>query len=206
MEFKKFPKIPRFNRDIIITEKIDGTNAQIFIELRDDPDCLDMIASSTAPYTLVVKDGMEYVMLAGSRRRWLSAESDNFGFGKWVSDNRDELLELGPGQHFGEWWGSGIQRGYGLPKGEKRLSLFNTHRWGEERPACCNVVPILYEGPMSEAAIHDSLARLRKHGSYAQDAFMNPEGIVVFHKAANALFKILLENDEIPKSMIKEEG
>ena len=31
MEFIKFEKIARLNREIIITEKIDGTNAQICI-------------------------------------------------------------------------------------------------------------------------------------------------------------------------------
>ena len=31
IEFTKFPKIPRLNRDMIITEKIDGTNAQIYV-------------------------------------------------------------------------------------------------------------------------------------------------------------------------------
>ena len=30
--FVEFRKIPRLNRDIIITEKIDGTNASIVIE------------------------------------------------------------------------------------------------------------------------------------------------------------------------------
>ncbi len=31
MEFKEFPKIARLTRDCIITEKIDGTNASIYI-------------------------------------------------------------------------------------------------------------------------------------------------------------------------------
>jgi hypothetical protein len=79
-----------------------------------------------------------------SRSRWITPDDDNFGFAAWVEANRDELLTLGPGRHFGEWWGSGIQRGYGLPKGEKRFSLFNVSRWGESRPACCHVVPVLY--------------------------------------------------------------
>ena len=32
MEFQKFPSIPRFSRDIVITEKIDGTNAAVYVE------------------------------------------------------------------------------------------------------------------------------------------------------------------------------
>ena len=114
--FVEFPKMPRLSREIIVTEKIDGTNAQVYI-------------------------GDDGTILAGSRTRWITPENDNFGFAAWVRDNTDELLKLGPGSHFGEWWGAGIQRRYGL--NEKRFSLFNVARWGEERPACCSVVPVL---------------------------------------------------------------
>mgnify|MGYP002129949175 CR=1 FL=1 len=31
LEFLEFPKMPRLSREIIITEKIDGTNAQLLI-------------------------------------------------------------------------------------------------------------------------------------------------------------------------------
>ena len=31
-EFREFPKIARLSRNMVVTEKIDGTNAQIFIE------------------------------------------------------------------------------------------------------------------------------------------------------------------------------
>lgn len=34
IEFKAWPKIPRLFRDVIITEKIDGTNAAIHIAAR----------------------------------------------------------------------------------------------------------------------------------------------------------------------------
>lgn len=173
-----FPKVPRLNREVIVTEKIDGTNAQVFI----------------------AEDGV--TMLAGSRTRWITPEADNFGFAAWVRDNRDELLKLGPGRHFGEWWGSGIQRGYDLPKGEKRFSLFNVSRWGDpsERPVCCHVVPLLYQGPFRTDRITDILDELREKGSSAARGFMKPEGIIVFHTAANAGFKVTLEKDEEPKS------
>ena len=42
--------------------------------------------------------------------------------------HRLSMTFLVPGRHFGEWWGSGIQRGYGLD--EKTFSLFNAYRWG----------------------------------------------------------------------------
>ena len=30
--FEMFPKVPRWNREVVITEKIDGTNSAIIIE------------------------------------------------------------------------------------------------------------------------------------------------------------------------------
>lgn len=173
-QFVGFPKIARLSREIIITEKIDGTNAQVFI-------------------------GEDGVILAGSRSRWVSVEDDNHGFAKWVKDNADELRELGPGRHFGEWWGHGIQREYGIS--EKRFSLFNVSRWGESRPACCHVVPVLYRGEFTETAWSDCLADLVERGSAAAPGFMRPEGIIVFHVAANIGFKKTIERDEMPKGL-----
>lgn len=176
-EFAEFPKLARFSREIIVTEKIDGTNAQVWVS----------------------DDGTE--LRAGSRSRWIAPGDDNFGFAAWVHANRDELLTLGPGRHFGEWWGSGIQRGYGLPKGEKRFSLFNVTRWGESRPACCHVVPTLYRGDFSQSQIEWHLAGLAAGGSVAAPGFMKPEGIVIFHTAGNVGFKRTIEKDDQPKSL-----
>jgi hypothetical protein len=175
-EFVPFPKIARLSRDVVVTEKIDGTNAQVHITEAGD-------------------------MFAGSRTRWITPQQDNHGFAAWVEAHRSELLALGPGSHFGEWWGQGIQRRYGLT--EKRFSLFNVHRWGDDavRPACCHVVPVLYRGPFSTQAVEDSLFRLRECGSVAAPGFMQPEGVVIFHSASGALFKKTLEKDESPKSI-----
>ena len=115
---------------------------------------------------------------------------------------------LGPGHHFGEWWGSGIQRGYGLLKGEKRFSLFNTARWADDRdrekypldrPACCYVTPVLYSGLFHSIAVEAALGELSRVGSLASPGFMNPEGIIVWHEAARVLFKKTLHKDEEPK-------
>lgn len=198
MEFTPFQKIPRLNRECVITEKIDGTNAQIVIVAASDPVYVDMAKWSpeTCNKLVASKDGD--VMFAGSRTRYITPEDDNFGFARWVKEHADELWALGPGRHFGEWWGSGIQRGYGLPKGEKRFSLFNTSKWTDERPNCCGVVPMLYQGPFNTPAIEFTLHDLRVHGSRVAP-FMNPEGIVVFHTAGGYLFKVTLEGDEKPK-------
>ena len=171
--FVGFSKIPRLMREMIITEKIDGTNAQVWIS-----------------------DDLSEVV-AGSRHHWLlPGQPDNHGFRAWVEGNRDELLKLGPGHHIGEWWGQGIQRNYGLK--EKRFSLFNTFRWSDAavRPACCHVVPVLYQGLFDTEEIDYQLYLLSLDGSRAAPGFMQPEGVVVFHVAGNLLFKRTIEKDE----------
>jgi hypothetical protein len=175
MEFEPFQKIARLSRECTITEKIDGTNACIFI-------------------------GEDGDFRTGSRTRWITPEDDNYGFAKWAYANRDELLKLGPGRHFGEWWGQGIQRNYSQPR--KIFSLFNTSKWldPEGRPACCGVVPVLYSGPIEEfgvmKGVKAALKLLMEDGSKAAPGFMKPEGIVIYHHAANLYFKKTLDRDE----------
>ena len=188
IDFVEFPKMPRLSREIVVTEKIDGTNAQVAVVELD---------GYSAPGSVWEGDGL--AIYAGSRTRWITPEADNFGFAAWVRDNAEELAKLGPGSHFGEWWGAGIQRRYGLS--DKRFSLFNVDRWGDERPACCSVVPVLYRGDFQTAAIEECLERLRNFGSSAAPGFMNPEGVVVFHLAGRVGFKKTLHKDELPKAL-----
>jgi hypothetical protein len=70
-EFEPWPKIARLNRHIVVTEKVDGTNSQLFI----------------------TEDGD---LSAGSRTRWLSEGADNFGFNAWAQANKADLLSVGP--------------------------------------------------------------------------------------------------------------
>lgn len=190
-DFEAYPKTPRLFRGVVVTEKIDGSNSCVYI------------------------DGSGFIR-AGSRNRWITPTDDNYGFAAWVDTNRLDLLTLGPGRHFGEWWGGGIQRGYGLHKHDKRFSLFNVARWADgavtqdrwekgklipggqplpPRPACCGVVPVLYQGPFCTQEIEQVVADLRRGGSLAVPGYMKPEGVIVFHTAANCAFKVLLEND-----------
>ena len=191
IEFKEFPKIARLSREVIITEKIDGTNGCIF-----------------------VGDAGEF--LIGSRTRWITPEQDNHGFARWATEHKEELLQLGPGRYYGEWWGNGIQRGYGFSKGEKRFSLFNTIRWclhdeepkqiptGDPRinkmqsvlPRCCFLVPVLYRGLFDVRDANEQLTKLRISGSVAAPGFMQPEGVVVYHIAGNISFKKTIGDDE----------
>lgn len=208
MEFQEFPKIARLSREVIVTEKIDGTNGQVFIEE------LEGFSAVGIGGCFYQSGGL--ALYAGSRNRWITPDNDNFCFAAWVRDHAEELLEgLGPGRHFGEWWGSGIQRGYGLPKGEKRFSLFNTVRWcrhdeqpqrietGDPRiekyqqrlPECCSLVPVLHRGRFWIEDVEAALSRLQLWGSVAAPGFMNPEGVVVYHVAGNVAFKKTLGSD-----------
>jgi len=195
MNFREFPKMSRFSRDIIITEKIDGTNASIFIQNKtlENPEDVHEITATVG----------EYTVRAGSRTRWITPTNDNFGFANWVSKNAEELVKLGEGHHFGEWWGQGIQRGYGLK--EKRFSLFNVERWNDNsvRPSCCLVVPTLYKGVFNTQEIQDQLDILKYSGSVAAPDYKNAEGVVIYHTAGNVAFKKTLLNDEVPKSLVK---
>lgn len=177
-DFVGFPKIYRLSREIIVTEKLDGTNAQVYITDEGD-------------------------VFAWSRTRWITPQDDNYGFAKWVEANRSELLRLGPGQHFGEWWGGGIQRGYGFQKGEKFFSLFNTTWYAgqksSELPSCVGVVPVLYTGDFYFTPIDLCLQELKVMGSKAAPGFMQPEGIVIFHTASQTSFKKTIDKDEEPK-------
>jgi hypothetical protein len=208
MEFTEFEKIARLSREIVITEKIDGTNGQIAIFQRDALTPEDRLT----PHVSVVSGGVDWVIFVGSRTKWIDEKNDNAGFAKWVYAHANELIGLGEGKHFGEWWGAGIQRGYGLK--EKQFSLFNTYRWldgGKDgttdvRPACCGVVPVLYRGMFDTNIIQEHLDELAKYGSVAAPGFMNPEGIVIYHTAGNLYFKKTIKNDEKPKGQVEAEN
>lgn len=184
LEFEPFPKIGRINATATITEKIDGTNAQIQF------------------------DGWGG-MLVGSRKREIHPEgsvfdldtkknikgTDNFGFAKWAYDNQSALYDfLGLGRHYGEWAGHGIQREYGLE--EKRFFLFNSGRFGpgkQEIPEdLCRIgldtVPVLYDGPLGKDSIEIVMHNLKKFGSRVNH-YVNPEGVIVYLHGSRTYFK-----------------
>lgn len=193
--FVEFPKIARLSREMILTEKLDGTNALIEIQ----------------------EDG---TMRFGSRTRWITPEEDNYGFARWATEHREELSLLGPGRHFGEWWGGGIQRNYGLAKDDKRFWMFNVIRWclatvnperiptvdqriikmQQQLPACVGLVPVLHRGEFSTSMATEAICWLRINGSKAVPGFTKPEGVCIYHVASGVTFKKTVEKDEQPKS------
>lgn len=232
IEFQEWPKIARLFRDITITEKIDGTNAAIIVKpVEEDNEFSALIVDSANPHFgmrmasgfmskggpylarfVEIEEG-SFLVGAQSRKQLITPEADNFGFASWVYDHAGPLAAmLGTGRHFGEWWGSGIQRGYGLAKGEKRFSLFNVHRYGEtvvewnpviedELGGAVSVVPTLYRGLFDTDIVNSKVDELREIGSLAAPGFMKPEGVIVHHSAGNDLYKVTLENDGVPKGL-----
>jgi hypothetical protein len=237
MEFEAFPKVPRLNRGVVITEKIDGTNAQVLIYKTHNG-----YNGELAKYILAEKEltppgedqngywaGDKLVMLAGSRNRYIVPGDDNYGFARWVAEWAHELWFLGEGRHFGEWWGQGIQRQYGLD--HKRWSLFNTSRWNPVKEGAImeklnadgsggnnpfnripglDVVPIVYHGDMLGNGPwstnpdpvfmpQDALHYLTWNGSLAAPGFKDAEGIMVYFVAARHMMKATVKDDDKPK-------
>ncbi|HEU4967271.1 MAG TPA: RNA ligase family protein [Candidatus Saccharimonadales bacterium] len=175
MDFQAWPKISRLNSPYIITEKIDGTNACVLVD----------------------ENGR---VQAQSRTRLITPEQDNYGFARWVYDNSDVLAAaLGPGYHFGEWWGQGIQRRYNAD--QKYFSLFNSTRWdGFNHPNAplydigVRVVPVISQGEQFQAGtVLDAVDLLQKEGSLASPGYDRPEGLVVHFLHNRINFKYILD-------------
>lgn len=170
VEFKPWPKIPRYKGSkVCITEKMDGTNACI-----------------------VIKDGELYTQ---SRNQLITPEQDNYGFAKWCQDNKQELLKLGDGYHYGEWVGLGIQSNpHNLDN--KYFYLFNVKRWGNHNPNtpnCCRVVRILHDGDLTIDTIENTMKVLLVH---AETNNYTPEGVVIYDKTADSYQKLTFKNTE----------
>ncbi len=162
-EFIAWKKIPRLeNEKYTFTEKIDGTNACVHVDV------------STGEIT------------CQSRTKIIIPGDDNAGFAKWAYANKDELLKLGDGYHFGEWWGQGIQRNYGQT--EKRFSLFY---YPLELPT--DIVSRVPELPYTVTNAQEALDFLKENGSVAVPGWMKPEGAVRYSRLSNERYKIILD-------------
>ena len=154
MEFKAWPKIQRYsNFNIRVTEKVDGTNACIYISPEGEFGCQ-------------------------SRSQIITPEQDNYGFAKWAYEHKEDLLKLGHGYHYGEWYGQGIQRRYSMQ--EKRFALFNTFRPQESLPNGVDIVPILYDGQFDLDKLYQIEKDLVDKGSLVSPNFMDVEGMVIY--------------------------
>ena len=169
VDFEAWPKIPReVLGDVMITEKMDGTNACV-----------------------IIQDGEIVGVQSRKRMLNLGKDSDNYGFAQHVFDNQEKFLALGEGRHYGEWAGLGIQ---GTPHciPDKRFFLFNARRWGAHNtpPEGIYVVALLYQGQYS-ASLVDTVMNTLKTSSESQG--YKAEGCIVFFPRINAMEKHTFE-------------
>jgi len=169
MTFQPFNKINHLNKlEMIITQKIHGTNAQV-----------------------TVADGQ---VICGSRTRFITPEDDNFGFAKFVHDNKEAFIALGDGTYHGEWAGPGINSGEGLT--EKTFVMFDF--WlleGKTLPPQCALVPVLCRHTLDTNKINEVMQELKTGGSKLVEGFMKPEGIVI--TVMNTRFKMVFDAEEV---------
>lgn len=213
-DFIPFNKIPRLNRECVVTEKVDGTNGVIFIKaictncsglyrLVQDNDGKVLVAHDGETVTRAeelsccdkpnIPDKSTWTIHAGSKNRWLTVEDDNYGFAKWIEEHTEELKQLGPGKHHGEWFGTGINRRY--KNTPKQFALFNTSKWNEQNPPpkCCTTVPVLYNGPFDTTIINN----LRLNNPESKIVKNTPmEGIIVYHIPSGIYFKATCQKDD----------
>jgi hypothetical protein len=220
-EFTAWPKTARLLRDVVITEKLDGTNGAILIQRVSSDRMIELLSMEDPSDGGVIAyvgtdEGDYWAVGAQSRNRLVNVHADNQGFAKWVLSHARTLIEdLGEGRHYGEFWGNKIGRGYGLPDGERRFSLFNPsfgfgENYGYPKPSAdgtyqvqtpgLSKVPLLYEGPLDTDRISHVLRTLQENGSYAARGFDRPEGIVVYHTHARRILgKVTLDNQDAGK-------
>lgn len=175
MDFKAYPKTQRLSNEIVtIAEKIDGTNGVLHV------------------------DHQSRTVLAGSRSKWLindgSRSWDNHGFGAWVKENEEKLLNLPEGLHYGEWYGKGINRNYGMK--DRKLMLFNRSRYQNileegDFPTELEletVISLVSVSELPEEALRIK-ARVDKEGSYHVPGFMKTEGVIFRFQLSAKVYK-----------------
>lgn len=190
MEFIAWPKTPRLFKPVVITEKIDGTNACVIIT--EEGEIGAQSRNRLLPMGPSQKDDITW------------QKRDNSGFAAWVRENDEALIDfLGVGHHYGEWFGHKIGRNYGLS--DRRFALFNTKRWGFlQSPNLASnipglvVVPTLHTGEFDTEMIREVFWELMDCGSQAVPGFAKPEGIIVYHAASKQVYKMTDEAD-MPK-------
>ncbi|KAB8035887.1 hypothetical protein GCL60_16790 [Silvanigrella paludirubra] len=159
-DFKKFNKINAlYKAKMTITQKLHGTNALIYIYFDGMTGNLDLIC--------------------GSRTRWITPQDDNYGFAKFIHENKEEFIDkLGEGYHYGEWVGFGINSGEGLDN--RNLILFDWQKFhNKPLPERTNTIPVLYHGEINFNIINEKMEYLKNNGSELVKGFMNVEGIVI---------------------------
>lgn len=187
--YNSFPSIERLeNIYCIISEKIDGTNGLIEIN--------------------------ETNVRFGSRNRYISFSDDNAGFANFFKDYEARFKDAAkdittdesyPLRIYGEWFGRGIQRGYGLKdKFFMPFSFFYGEKLIEYQVPNVIAPNIMYTGKFSMEVVSACMQQLKLNGSGIVKGYKQPEGIVIFFPKYNFRLKETFDGakwkDALPKS------
>jgi len=184
-EFKRYPRIKRSLGlgNMLITEKIDGTNAMFVIEDKK----LTLLGTHRRQLLMIgdpkLIEHYQHIPDLEYRESLMAEEPRraHFGFVGWCEDHKEELESIGDGVYYGEWVTPEVKGCQRYPyEGPPKLFLFCPQRWPEQRPqpACLDLVPTLYRGPFNEEMIQTVIDEL-DGDSVAFPGSDNPEGIII---------------------------
>ena len=189
VNYNSFPSIERLeNIYCIISEKIDGTNGLIEIN--------------------------ETNVRFGSRNRYVFFNDDNAGFANFFRDYEARFKDAAkdiitdesyPLRIYGEWFGCGIQRNYGLKdKFFMPFHLFYSKKLIEYQIPNIVTPNIMYAGKFSIEVVDACMQQLKLDGSGVVKNYKQPEGIVIFFPKYNFRLKETFDGakwkDALPKS------
>jgi hypothetical protein len=213
---KRWPDVARLHRGVTLTEMLDGKTAALHVDVvrplhhqvyeNDRWQTIPEVPVRAGDVFSLEEDGggprsrsIFYRVTVQNTTRIVTVQEDMNGIAAWARENAAGIVAaLGPGIHFGEWWGYKINRGYGLRVGDRRFSLFNTVRWnklnGQQVPGLYSV-PVLWEGSLENdwMAVPEQVANLKTRGSVAVPGYPYPEGLVLYHHEGDTMFKIRID-------------
>jgi hypothetical protein len=197
-KLKRWGVTPDLFANATLTELLDGHTVGIHVEALKRRPGTGEVTIRDGDVLRASPDGVAqfYRVWVQDRHRIVTPDQHDLqGVAAWARAHAAELAEtLGPGIHFGEWWGYKVCRGYGLPAGDRRFSLFNTARWrfidGTQVPSLY-IVPILWEGPLGDnwGTVMEQVQKLEVEGSAAVPGYRFPEGVMLYHAGADTMMK-----------------
>ncbi len=203
-KLKRFGITPELFSEATLCERIDGHTVGIHIEpLKTDPASGEVgVRAGDVMFMGATQHAQFYRVWVQNRNRIITPDQrDVAGVAAWAQAHAAQLAEtLGPGIHFGEWWGYKICRGYGLGPGDRRFSLFNTMRWsfidGTQVPSLY-ISPVLWEGDLGQGwgTIVEEMDKLLAGGSVAAPGYRHPEGVILYHHGADTMMQHTFPNN-----------
>lgn len=209
VSYPSFSSIERLeNIYCVISEKIDGTNGLIQIDYKYD------------------WNGQRYddhLVQFGSRNRYITTTDDNAGFANYFTPHiasictlAESLINYGDNDNpkqdwpiyiYGEWFGKGIQRGYGLD--EKYFMPFSSF-YAEHmiKAGIPNIMMpnIMYTGKFSLEVVDNCMNRLTSGGFHTLITnYDYPEGVVIYFPKYNFRLKQTFEGSKWERNITKPE-